>query len=66
MMSDHNLRQKHRRLVRELAELAGRLETRPFPETAQEKRALTLTLRALRARAAELDRAMHPERVPSG
>jgi hypothetical protein len=28
--------------------------------------ALTLTLRALRARAAELDRAMHPERGSSG
>lgn len=66
MMSDHNLRQKHRRLVRELAELAGRLEARPFPETAQEKRALTLALRALRARARELDRVWHPERPAGG
>lgn len=63
-MSEHNLRQKHRRLVRELAELAGRLETRPFPETAQAKRALTVTLRSLRSRAADLDRLLHPEMAP--
>ena len=43
---------------------AGRLETRPFPEAPQEKRALTVTLRALRSRAADLDRLLHPEMAP--
>lgn len=61
MRTEFHTRQKYARLVREIAELAARLQVRPFPQSPQEKRSVALTVKGMRQRTADLQRLLHPE-----
>lgn len=55
MSTTYQFTQRYGRLVKEIKHFSDRLSLTPYPTTSFEKRARTLTIRALRRRVRDLD-----------